>query len=114
MASKKKRIYRVMFTNQGKTYEIYAKGVNQGALFGFVEVEGLLFGEKGNVVVDPGEETLRREFNGVERTYIPLHSVVRIDEVEKKGESKIRPTGDSVGKVTVLPMLLPHRLRTDS
>jgi len=101
MASKK-RIYRVTFHNQGKVYEIFARSVSQGGLFGFVEIEGLLFGEKTVVIVDPSEETLQREFAGVERTYIPLHAIIRIDEVEKRGAAKI-VAGEGPGKVTQLP-----------
>jgi hypothetical protein len=89
--SKRKPLYKVVFLNQGKVYEIYAAGVNQGGLFGFVEVEGLLFGTKGGVVVDPNEEALEREFEGVERTYIPLHAVIRIDQVQERGSAKIIP-----------------------
>ena len=40
----KKRAYRVMFVNDGRVYEIYARRVSHSAMFGFVEVEGLLFG----------------------------------------------------------------------
>jgi len=78
-----------MFHNQGKVYEIYAQNVHHSAMFGFIEVEKLLFGEKTSVVVDPTEENLKNEFNGVERTYIPMHSIIRIDEVEKQGTAKI-------------------------
>jgi len=99
----KKRAYRVMFVNEGKVYEIYARRVSHGAMFGFVEVEGLLFGERTSVVVDPAEERLRTEFAGVDRTYIPMHSVIRIDEVEKKGTSKIHAVDDKEGKLHQLP-----------
>lgn len=99
---KKKRIYKILFMNQGKAYEIYARQVNQGALYGFVEVEELLFGEKTTLLVDPSEEQLKLEFNGVQRTYIPFHSVIRIDEVEKEGTGKIihlATQGESVSPV---------------
>jgi len=101
--AKRKKVYRVVFVNQGKVYEVFARGVGQGAMFGFVEVEGLLFGERSTVVVDPGEEALAREFAGVERTYVPLHSVVRIDEVEQRGTSKVHPVSEGSSKVTALP-----------
>jgi len=84
----KKPIYKVIFHNQGKVYEIYARSVSQGSLFGFVEVEKLVFGEKSTVVLDPSEENLKSEFRDVNRTYIPLHSVIRIDEVSKQGIAK--------------------------
>jgi hypothetical protein len=83
------RIYRITFLNQGQVYEVYARRVNQGGLLGFVEVEGLVFGEKTRVVVDPSEERLQREFAGVKRCYLPMHSVIRIDEVEKQGPGRI-------------------------
>ncbi|HZF25972.1 MAG TPA: DUF1820 family protein [Steroidobacteraceae bacterium] len=82
-------IFKVMFVNQGKVYEIYARKVSHGGLFGFVEVEELVFGERSSVVVDPAEERIKSEFAGVKRTYLPLHSIVRIDEVKKQGVSKI-------------------------
>jgi hypothetical protein len=99
----KKRAYRVLFVNEGKVYEIYARRVSHSAMFGFVEVEGLLFGERSSVVVDPAEERLQTEFAGVERTYIPMHAVIRIDEVEKKGTNKIHAIDDKQGKVHQLP-----------
>jgi hypothetical protein len=82
-------IFKVLFVNQGKVYEIYARKVGHGGLFGFIEVEELVFGERSTVVVDPGEERIKSEFEGVKRTYLPLHSVLRIDEVKKQGVSKI-------------------------
>src|SRR5512135_1561350 len=82
-------IFKVIFHNQGKVYEIYARKVGHGSLFGFVEVEELVFGERSQVVVDPSEEKIRSEFAGVKRTYLPLHSVIRIDEVKKGGVSKV-------------------------
>jgi hypothetical protein len=85
----KKRIYKIIFTNEGKIFEIYAKQVISGDLYGFVEVQGLLFGERTTLVVDPSEEQLKLEFNGVNKTYIPFHTIVRIDEVEKEGPGKI-------------------------
>ncbi|HJS22111.1 MAG TPA: DUF1820 family protein [Steroidobacteraceae bacterium] len=78
-----------MFVNQGKVYEVYARKVSHGGLFGFIEVEELVFGERTTVVLDPSEERIKSEFAGVKRTYLPLHSIVRIDEVKKQGVSKI-------------------------
>jgi hypothetical protein len=82
-------IFKVMFVNQGKVYEIYARKVSHGNLFGFIEVEELVFGERSTVVVDPTEERIKAEFNDVKRTYLPMHSVIRIDEVKKQGQAKI-------------------------
>ncbi len=89
MATTKKRVYRVLFMNEGKGYEVYARHVRQGELFGFIELEELLFGEKSSIVLDPSEDKLRAEFGGVRRTQIPIHAVIRVDEVEKEGNAKI-------------------------
>jgi hypothetical protein len=82
-------IFKIMFVNQGKVYEIYARKVSHGSLFGFIEVEELVFGERSTVVLDPGEERIKSEFDGVKRTYLPLQSILRIDEVRKQGVSKV-------------------------
>lgn len=82
-------IFKVVFVNQGKVYEVYARKVSHGALWGFIEVEELVFGERSAVVVDPSEERVKAEFEGVKRTYLPMHSVLRVDEVRKQGVSKI-------------------------
>jgi hypothetical protein len=94
---KSKDIYRVVFYNQGKVYEVHARRVSTGGMFGFVEMEELIFGERSELIVDPSEERLKEEFAGVRKTYLPMHAVIRIDEVEKEGVNKIStPTGDNV------------------
>ena len=95
-------IFKIMFVNQGKVYEIFARKVSHGSLFGFVEVEEMVFGERSGVVLDPGEERIKSEFQGVKRTYLPMHSVLRIDEVRKQGVSKISALEG--GNVTQFPM----------
>jgi hypothetical protein len=97
------RLYRVSFANQGQVYEIYARKVSHGGLLGFVEVEQLVFGEKSTVVVDPGEEKLKTEFAHVSRSFIPVHAVIRIDEVNKPGVAKIRPLPEGGSNVTPFP-----------
>lgn len=82
-------IYKIIFYNQGQIFEIYARQIYQSDLYGFIELEELVFGERSQMLVDPSEERLKSEFDGVERTYIPLHAVVRIDEVAKEGVGKI-------------------------
>ena len=83
----KKRIYKVKFVSQGKLYELFAREVGQSAMYGFIELGEIIFGEKSVVVVDPSEERLKAEFSGVKRTYIPMLAVLRIDEVDKEGSN---------------------------
>lgn len=100
---KKKQIYKVIFINQGKVFELYARNVYQGNLYGFIEVEELLFGEKSTLVVDPTEDRLKSEFADVKRTFLPMHAIVRIDEVNKEGISKIRASGDAADNIALFP-----------
>ncbi len=98
---KDKKLYKVIFMSQGQVYEIYARNVSHGDLFGFVAVEKLVFGARTTVVVDPSEEKIKTEFENVRRTYLPMHSIVRIDEVDKQGASKVSKIE---GNVTQFPV----------
>jgi len=82
-------LFKVVFINQTKVYEVYARQIQQSSLFGFIEIEEFVFDENSGVLIDPGEERLKDEFGKVKRSYIPMHSIVRIDEVEKRGTAKI-------------------------
>jgi hypothetical protein len=98
-----KSIYKVIFLNQGKVYELYARSIYQSDLYGFIEVEELIFGEQTSLLVNPAEERLQGEFSGVRRSFIPVHSIIRIDEVEKEGVSKIRATGSPADNIAAFP-----------
>jgi len=98
-----KRVYKIIFLNQGQVYEVFAKNVTQGSLFGFVEIEQLLFGERTQIVVDPSEERLKTEFAGVKRFFVPMHAIVRIDEVEKEGPARISKPSEKDGNLTAFP-----------
>ena len=87
---------------------MYARKIRESDLFGFLEVEDFVFGENTSLVVDPSEERLQLEFNGVKRTFIPIQAVFRIDEVNQQGVAKIRDKS-SDGKVTMFPMLGKHK-----
>ena len=94
-----KNVYRILFISQGEVYEVYAREIYQSELYGFIEVEQFLFGNRTQLVVDPGEEKLKTEMAGVTRSYIPVHLVLRIDEVEKEGVPKVTEAHGGVGNV---------------
>ena len=73
----------------GEIYEIYSKSIYQSDMYGFIEVEDYLFDQNSQIVVDTSEEKLKKEFEGVNRSYIPINAILRIDEVDKKGNAKI-------------------------
>jgi len=99
----KEKLFRIAFLNHGKVYELFCTGVCTSGLLGFVEVSGLVFGEKDSLVVDPTEEKMRDEFEGVEILHLPMHSVLRVEQVRKKGQAVIRDR-ESGEKVTPFPI----------
>ncbi|MET0289261.1 MAG: DUF1820 family protein [Pseudoxanthomonas sp.] len=100
-----KTLYKVTFLNHGKIYELYARSVaSSNALWGFTEVGELVFGVHDGLVVDPTEERLREEFGNTRVLHLPMQSIVRIEEVEKKGQSAIRDAASGEKVVTAFPM----------
>ena len=104
--SKPTHLYRISFRNHDQIFEVYAREVSHGALLGFVEIGKLVFGEKSSVVVDPIEEKLKAQFEGVERFFVPAHAVIRIDQVSASGPSRITAAGEG-GKVMPFPLYPP-------
>lgn len=103
-----KPVYKVIFHNQGKIYELHAGSVSQGAMYAFVEIEDIIFDEHTELVVDPTEEKLKHEFAGVKRIFVPMHSIIRIDEVSEQGTNKIVES-DGGGNITPFPVTMPPK-----
>ena len=82
-------VYKVIFQNGNQVFEVFARQIYQSDMWGFIEVEEFVFGERSQILVDPSEEKLKNEFSGVKRSYIPLQAIIRIDEVDKEGSSKV-------------------------
>lgn len=106
-------IYRVIFIQNDKLYEVYAKYLTEESLMGFIEIEDLIFQDmRSGLVLDPSEEKLRAEFKDVKRSYIPLHTILRIDEVMKEGAARMT-TSDKVaaksGNVSHLSFTPPKK-----
>lgn len=105
-------LFRISFLCKDSIYEVYARQVGESDMFGFLEVEEFVFGKTTALVVDPSEEKLKTEFSDVKRTYIPMHSVIRIDEVNKEGTGKI--TEGPKNNVSHFPGRMPTRHKDES
>lgn len=97
-----KTLYKVTFLNHGKVYELYARDVAGSSLWGFIEIGELEFDVRDGVLVDPTEERLRDEFGNTRVLHLPMQSIVRIEQVEKKGPSAIRDA--ATGETVVTPL----------
>ena len=108
--AKKPLLHKVIFHSAGKIYELYASQVISSEIWGFVRVSGIEFTPGEGLLIDPTEERLRDEFAGVKSLHLPMHAVVRIDEVEARGALRIL---DSVSgeKIMPFPLGLPQKLK---
>lgn len=103
------QLFKIGFQNDGKIYEIYAREVASSEIWGFIALRELVFDLDGGMVVDPVEERLRGEFASTRVLHLPIASVLRIEEVEKKGQAVIRDATGGDRIVTPFPM--PPRSR---
>jgi hypothetical protein len=85
----------------GEVYEVFAKNIFQSDMYGFIEVENYIFNKDKQLVVDPSSEKLKKEFSDVQRSYIPMNAIIRIDEVEETGEAKIK---ENKGQISPFPL----------
>lgn len=97
-------VYKVIFQNGSQVFEVFARQIYQSDMWGFIEVEEFVFGERSAILVDPGEEKLKSEFSGVRRSYIPMQAILRIDEVDKEGSAKVSEVSSSDSNITNFPL----------
>lgn len=100
------RLYRVNFVNQDKVYEVYVRHVYQSDMWGFIQLEDFVFGNRSELLVDPSEDKLKQEFADVDTCYVPMQAIIRIDEVKREGVAKI---SDAKGNITAFPMTPPRK-----
>ncbi|ASY75443.1 DUF1820 family protein [Pectobacterium polaris] len=101
--SNESALYRIQFINNGKNYQLYVRELVQSSLFGFIEIADFVFDSQSTVLVDPSTEKLKTEFSGVNRSFIPLQAIIRIDAVTEKGSARISDLGDNVTAFPYLP-----------
>jgi glutamate-1-semialdehyde 2,1-aminomutase len=95
MSKDKQPIFRVIFLNQGQVYEIYARHIFQSELWGFLEIEELVFGERSQMLVDPSEEKLKNQFEGVPADFarhtltLPFNDLGAVEETLTRVGSQV-------------------------
>jgi hypothetical protein len=114
MSNRDETIFRIRYYHEDSIHEIYAKSLAQESIYGFLELEDIIFDENSGVVVDPNEERLKQEFQDVICTYIPMQNVIRIDEVKKQGVAKIKnlPKGSQSNVIRPFPSNMPNRTKS--
>jgi hypothetical protein len=102
-----KNLYKITFFNAGKIYELYARKIVSGDIWGFTEISELVFDVNEGLVVDPTEERLRDEFANTKVLHLPMQSIVRIEEVDRRGQLAIRDA--TTGEKVVMPFPVPSK-----
>ncbi len=98
-------LYKVIFINRSKVYELYANEVYSSDIYGFILVADLVFDQNKTIVIDPAEDKIREEFENVNVLHLPVQSVIRIEEVKKKMSCKIRDIkkGENIASFPHMP-----------
>ena len=93
-------LYKVVFRQHDKVCTLYSRYVSEESLMGFIELDEITFSDNpAGIVIDTREEKLKEEFSGVKRCYLPMHTILRIDEVSQVGVASVvddesEPTGN--------------------
>ncbi len=72
MNQSEKPIYRILYVEQEEVKEVYAQYISEETLVGFIEADTLLNHNARKSAIPT---------NQVRRCYIPLHNILRIDEI---------------------------------
>ena len=91
-------------------YEVFAKQIYQSDMYGFIEVEDYIFKKDKQLVVDPTAEKLKNEFNKVERSYIPINAIIRIDEINEAETAKTKVNKSSF---IPFPLNIQHSMKNE-
>lgn len=83
MIEKNDKYYKVQFYDSKKEImTFFAKKLNPSSFLGLIEVSEILFMDS-EIIINPDDEKVRKEFNGVSKTFLPLNTIVRIDEIDQ-------------------------------
>jgi hypothetical protein len=86
----KKKLFRIDFVNGNKeNFSIYASKVNPSSFLGLIEVSDIVFMDTSDIILNPQDDKVKKEFKNVERTFLPLNAIIRIDEVLLEKETPV-------------------------
>lgn len=80
-------VYRTVFTHLDQVFTLYSRGVSEETLVGFIEVDDILAVSQEIILSSENQATQNlyiEQMESIKRTYIPMHAVVRIDEMSRK------------------------------
>ncbi|MGE4317947.1 MAG: DUF1820 family protein [Deferribacterales bacterium] len=85
-----KKLYKIIFIDEDKkTQTLHASYVNPSSFLGLIEISDIVFIDKSEIIISPDDGKLKENFKNVERSFIPLNYIVRIDEITMKKETPV-------------------------
>jgi hypothetical protein len=82
MSEKSNTYFKIQFFDGKKELlTFFARSVNPSSYIGLIEIADIMFMDS-DILINPEDEKIRKEFKGVKRTFLPLSSIIRIDEIE--------------------------------
>ena len=86
----KKKLYKVIFMDEEKKVQtLHASVLNPSSFLGLVEISDIVFIDESELIISPDDGKLKSKFKNVERSYIPLNSIIRIDEITLEKETPV-------------------------
>jgi len=86
----KKKLFKVVFIDEDKTIQtIHSLKLNPSSFLGLVEISDIVFIGRSEIIISPDDGKMKAKFKNVERSYIPLNSIVRIDELSLEKETPV-------------------------
>ncbi len=84
-------LYKVHFKWKDKERLLSARSLDLTHPY-FVSIKDLIFPKNSQIIIDPGEDDLRKEFGNADHLMIPFQSVAMIEELkDEEGYRQIRP-----------------------
>ena len=83
-------LYRVHFKWHEKEIELTAKSLDLTHPY-FVSIKNLVFPVEQKLVINPGEEEVRRVFGASDHLMIPFQTVSLIEELPDNADKKVMP-----------------------
>jgi len=86
----RKKLFKIIFVDEDKKIQtIHSSKLNPSSFLGLVEISDIVFLDKSEIIIAPDDGDLKNKFKNVERSYIPLNAIVRIDEVTIEKETPV-------------------------
>ena len=85
-----KKLFKIQFLDSKKEIlTIHASKINTSSLLGLLEVEDIVFVNSSEILLTPADDKVRIEFKDVERTFLPVSSIIRVDEITMEKETPV-------------------------